>query len=189
MSSWSQFVTSFPLADRELEHEVGREPVQVALDGLVERHGGNADELGEVRVDDDPLAPDDQDRLGDSLVEHERGGFGWHPSPLPHRRCGRQRLALRCLQSVNPLFDAREEHAIRVGPPEPFQTLPRVPSLPLTQEEEDGKRLSLLHEPARRILPLVAPQSRCRIVVTASHERKTSLLQCCFHNPGSETSH
>jgi hypothetical protein len=58
------------LGAREPEHEIRGEPRGVALDLLVQALGRDAIERGELGIEDDPLATQEEDRAGDALNTH-----------------------------------------------------------------------------------------------------------------------
>ncbi|HEX6635661.1 MAG TPA: hypothetical protein VF038_16965 [Usitatibacter sp.] len=75
---------SFDFAGLELEHEIGGESRAVAPDGLIEAAGGHTVEGGQVRVDDDLVAADHEDALGDPRgADGEVAGVGHGPMRWP----------------------------------------------------------------------------------------------------------
>jgi hypothetical protein len=59
-----------------LEYEILRETIGVALDLLVQSLGGDALDRGEIRIEDDALAAQEEDRAADVLDGREGGAAG-----------------------------------------------------------------------------------------------------------------
>ena len=76
----------------ETEHEIFGKALGVALDPLVQPLGADSVEGGEIGIEDDALAAQDEDCAGDVLDRRKDHGFRHRGLPVGLRRAAVERL-------------------------------------------------------------------------------------------------